>query len=323
MKVAIIGGGGCFALSFARHLKSLGIDHFGIGRSGPKAPAFWLAPKGYRFWQKHLVTELPAIMAILDTERPDVVVNYAAQGEGAASFGDNAADFFMTNTWALARFARELQQRSYLKRFVNIGTSELYGSTPAPASERDPYRPTSPYAISKAAFDMHLESMFKIYGFPMNVLRPSNCIVEGQQLYRIVPKTAICAFSNQKLPLHGGGRAEKSYLHADDLSKAVTAVLERGTVGKLYNVAPPGPVSIRTVVKHTLEACSVPWEMVVEESPDRTGQDARYALDATEIAKDCGWTQTVGLQRGIERVVDWVKSFPELLSMPTTYQHRP
>jgi dTDP-glucose 4,6-dehydratase len=322
MKIGIIGGGGCFALAFARHLSSLGIDHFGIGRSGPKANPFWLAPKGYRYWKLHLVTSLPAIMGVLDTERPDVVVNFAAQGEGAASFGDNAPDFYTTNVWALARLARELQQRTYLKRFVQIGTSELYGSTEAPAKETDPLRPTSPYAISKAAFDQHLQAMHKIFGFPMNIVRPSNCIVEGQQLYRIVPKTIVCALGGQKLKLHGGGVAQKSYLHADDLAKAVMAVIGNGAVGKTYNVAPAGPTSIRKVVEMTLERCGVPFEQVVEETADRPGQDARYALDTTDIARDCGWTQTVGLGRALDRMVEWGRSYPEIWTMPTDYQHR-
>ena len=322
MKVAIIGGGGCFALAYARHLHGLGVPCFGIGRSGPKADPFWLVPPGYRYWKMHLVNQLPAIMAVLDTERPDVVVNFAAQGEGAASFGANAADFYTTNVWALARFVQELQQRTYLKRFVQIGTSELYGSTEQPAREVDPLRPSSPYAISKAAFDQHLDAMFRIFGFPMNIVRPSNCIVEGQQLYRIVPKASVCALGGTRLKLHGGGKAQKSYLHADDLAKAVTAVLERGKVGKTYNVAPPGPVSIRSLVERVVGACGVPWESVVDDVDDRPGQDARYALDATEIARDCGWTQTVGLNRAVERVVDWVRANPSLLTMPTEYQHR-
>lgn len=322
MKIAILGGGGCFALNFARHLDSKQVDHFGIGRSGPKAPPFWLAPQGYRFWALHLVDQMQATLAVLDTERPDVIVNFAAQGEGAASFGEYAPDFFRTNTWGLCKLVIELKKRDYLKRFVQIGTSELYGSTAAPAKETDPLQGTSPYAISKQAFDQVLEAMHRIHGFPMNVVRPSNCYTEGQQLYRVIPKAIVCALSGKKLPLQGGGKAQKSYLHATDLSRAVLNVIEKAPLGKVYNVAPAGPISIRSLVSTVAEASGISFEELVEEVPDRPGQDAKYWLNAEAIARDCGWTQSIGLKRGVEGMVSWVRKFPELLTMETNYVHR-
>ncbi len=322
MKVAILGGGGCFALNFASHLHSLGIDHFGIGRSKPKPAPFWLVEHHYRYHALHLVTSLDATMAVLDTERPDVIVNFAAQGEGAASFGDNAPDFFTTNCVGLIRIVLELQKRSYLRRFVQIGSSEVYGSPEAPAKETDPLWPTSPYSISKAAFDQYLDSMWRTSKFPMNIVRPSNCIVEGQQLWRIVPKAALHAISKKPLPLHGGGRAQKSYLHAEDLSRAIVAVIQKAPIGRTYNVGPSDPVSIRFLVHLVAQASGVLFEDLVDDAPDRVGQDARYWLDSSAIERDCGWRQGIPLERGVQRVVDWVKAWPELLTYQTDYEHR-
>lgn len=322
MKIAILGAGGCFAINFSNHLHSLGIDHFGIGRSGPKPRAFWQVDHPYTFYTGHLVTQLPEVMTTLDIYRPDVIVNFAAQGEGAASFEDNAPDFFRTNTLALCNLVVELRKRDWLKRFVHIGSSEVYGSTDHPARETDPLRPSSPYAISKGAFDQYLLTMHKQFGFPMNIIRPSNAYTPGQQLYRVIPKAIICALNRTKLPLHGGGKAQKSYLHATDLSRAIMAVVEKGTVGKVYNVAPLGPISIRALVTHVAEVCGVSFEELVEEVPDRVGQDARYALDTTEIARDCGWTQTIGIVRGLGTMLEWAKAHPEILTMPTNYEHR-
>jgi dTDP-glucose 4,6-dehydratase len=323
MKIAIIGAGGCFALNFARKCNDRGIDHFGIGRSHVKPAAFWQIDHRLRYWPLHLVHGLKSIMAVLDTERPDVVVNFAAQGEGAASFGDFAPDFFRTNTVALAQFVCELRKRDYLRRFVNIGTSELYGSTEHPAKESECLKPSSPYAISKAAFDQYLISMHKTHGFPMNIIRPSNCYTPGQQLYRVIPKAIVSALSGRKLPLHGGGMAQKSYLHATDLSRAILDVIDKAQSGGVYNVAPASPISIRALITHVAEACGVSFEELVEEVPDRVGQDAKYALDATAIARECGWVQTIGLQRGLDEMVRWVKRHPELLTMDTGYNHRP
>lgn len=323
MKVAIIGGGNVYALNFARLLHSEGIEHFGIGRTGPKHPAFWQVDHEYRFLQGHLLKQLPAILRKLDEEKPDVVVNFAAQGEGAASFGDMAPWFFETNTVGLVRIICELSKRDYMRRFIQIGTSELYGSVERAAKESDPLVPSSPYAISKAAFDQYLSVVHRVHGFPMNVIRPSNAYCPGQQIHRVIPKTIICAMSGKRLPLQGGGLAQKSYIHADDLSKAIIAVLERGKVGEVYNVGPLSPISIKALVGHVAEACGISYEELVEEVPDRVGQDGRYHLDSTKIAADCWWTPTIGLARGLEQMVCWVKKYPELLSMPTEAEVRP
>lgn len=322
MKIGILGGGGCFALNFARLCNERGIDHFGIGRS-KKFPPFWEIEHHYRYWKLHLVTELPAVMAVLDTERPDAIVNFAAQGEGAASFGQNAPDFFRTNTWALSRLVLELQKREYLKRFVQIGSSEVYGSTDKPVKESDPLNESSPYAISKGAFDKYLGTMHRIHGFPMNIVRPSNCYTPGQQLYRVIPKAIVCAMAKKKLPLQGGGVAMKSYLHATDLSRAVLDIVAKAPMGEIYNVAPAGPISIHALVTMIAECCGISFEELVEVVPDRVGQDAKYHLDSTKIARDLGWVQTIGIVKGIESMVEWARKYPEIVEMDTSYRHMP
>ncbi|MFX9061568.1 NAD-dependent epimerase/dehydratase family protein, partial [Acinetobacter baumannii] len=88
-------------------------------------------------------------------------------------------------------------------------------------------RPTSPYAASKLAFDMYLDSAFRFLRFPMNILRPSNAYCPGQLLHRVIPKAVWCGLHGSRLPLHGGGIAEKSYIHARDLARAIHLVAER------------------------------------------------------------------------------------------------
>ena len=320
MRIAILGAGGCFAQNFIRFCADEGIETFGIGRTGPKPPPFWMVPKDFRFWQLHLVSQLPETLAILDELKPDVVVQFAAQGEGAASFGDNAPDYFETNTTTLVRLVLELRKRSYLQRFVQIGSSEVYGSPKEPAKESDLLDPTSPYSVSKAAFDLYLQSMFRTANFPMNIVRPSNCYTEGQQLYRIIPKTIVTAQKGEKLPLHGGGLAMKSYLHSTDLSKAIMLILKKGKVGETYNVGPPAPIAIRSLVALILKVMGIAWSDVVDEVGDRVGQDAKYHLNCDKI-RELGWDDQIKLWQGIHGMVNWVNTFPEVLSMPTTYRH--
>lgn len=321
MKIGILGGGSCFALNLAKYLSECGIDHFGIGRSVRKSPAMWPVDHHYRYWALHVVDQLPEVMSILDTEKPDVIVNFAAQGEGAASFGANAPDFFRTNTWGLSRLVLELQKRSYFKRFVHIGSSEVYGSPDHAAKETDLLNPTSPYSVSKAAFDQYLLAMWHTQKFPMYIIRPSNCYTPGQQLHRIIPKAIICALKGEKLQLHGGGMAQKSYLHSTDLSRAILLIAEMGGLYDIYNVGPDSPVTIRSVVEMVAKACNVRFEYLVDEVPDRMGQDARYYLDCNRV-KGLGWRQTIALEAGIAGMVGWVKEHPELLTADTAYRHR-
>ena len=322
MKIAILGGGGCFALNFACHLNALGIEHFGIGRSAPKAPAWWQLNHHYPYHAIHLVDQLPAALAVLDTEKPDIIINFAAQGEGAASFGEYAPDFYRTNCEGLVRLVEALRSRSYLRRFIHIGSSEVYGSVIAPASETAPLNPGSPYGVSKAAFDQHLQIMHRVHDFPMNIIRPSNCYTPGQQVHRIIPRAIICALYGQKLQLQGGGNAQKSYLHADDLSRAIMAVLENGKTGAIYNVGSILPIRIRILVERVGSACAVPFTVFVEEAPERTGQDSCYWLDSSRIGRECGWKQEVSLDEGLTRMVAWVSKYPELQHLPAAYIHR-
>lgn len=322
MKIAILGGGNVYALNFAKHLHSLGVEHFGIGRS-KKTPAFWQIEHHYPYHALHLIDHLQAYLAILDTERPDVIVNFAAQGEGSASFSKDAHFFYRTNTVGLVQLVEGIRERDYVKRFVQIGSSEVYGSVNAPSKEEDRLKPSSPYAVSKAAFDQHLEIMHRISGFPMNIVRPSNAYCPGQQAHRIIPKAIICALSGQKLKLQGGGKAEKSYIHATDLSRGIMAVLDRGEIGQVYNCGPDVPLTIRAIVLGVATAChALPLDLI-DDVPDRVGQDNRYWLDSSRL-KALGWEQMIGIISGIGEMVEWVKqNKTELLSMDTTFRLRP
>src|SRR5438132_13262469 len=101
--------------------------------------------------------------------------------------------------------AEELMQRKYLERFIQIGTSELYGSVDFAAKEDTPLQPTSPYAASKAAFDMYLLSVSKVLKFPMNIIRPSNAYCTGQLLHRVIPKAVLCGLTWKIIPFPGVG----------------------------------------------------------------------------------------------------------------------
>jgi dTDP-glucose 4,6-dehydratase len=314
---AILGGGGSFAIHTAFHL----LDHaapskvIGIGRNPLRSEPFSLGiekRQGFAYHARHVTYEFDLLMELLDRERPQVIVNFAAQGEGAVSW-KHSWRFFETNSMALARLAEELAKRDWLERFIHIGTSEMYGSVDRAVGEDEPIKPTSPYAASKVAFDMYLLSAHRFLNFPMNILRPSNCYCPGQLLHRVVPKAVWCALTGNRLPLHGGGRAKKSYLHARDLARAIRLTAEGAPLGRVYNVGPAEPTSIREVVERSARALGMPFEDLCELSPDRLGQDSMYWLDSGAISRDLGWTPEIGWDEGLAEMVAWGRRYADAI----------
>jgi dTDP-glucose 4,6-dehydratase len=314
----VLGGNGVFGVHAAFYL----LEHADpkkvicVGRNAEKPEAFTLnLGKGdprYAYHQIHVVYEQDRLFELFDAEKPEVIVNFAAQGEGAVSW-KKSWRFYETNATALAKMTEELLSRDYLERWIQIGTSELYGSIDFPAKEETPIQPTSPYAASKAAGDMHLLSIARALKFPMNIIRPSNAYAPGQLLHRVIPKAVVCGLTGQKMPLHGGGRARKSYIHARDLGRAIHLVSEKAPLGKVYNAGPAEPISIRDLVARVAETMGLPFEELCEVTEDRLGQDSQYWLDSSAIRQDVGWEPQIGLDEGLREMVDWGKTYLDYL----------
>jgi dTDP-glucose 4,6-dehydratase len=326
-KYCILGGGGSFGIHAAKYLLDNASPEkvIGVGRNPLREGCFSIGIQDYakfEYHARHVTYEMDLLLELLDKEKPEIIINFAAQGEGAVSW-KNSWRFFETNSMALAKLAEELQKRDWLKQFIQIGTSEMYGAVTKPSKEDDPIMPSSPYAASKVAFDMYLQSVHRFLKFPMNVIRPSNAYCSGQLLHRIIPKTIWCALTNTKLPLHGGGRAEKSYIHARDLARAIHLVAESDTTGEIYNVGPKEPTAIVDVVKKTCQALNVPFEQLVEVTGDRLGQDARYWLDSSKIYDKFGWKQEIFWEEGLKEMVEWGEKYrDQIIRNPTDYVMR-
>lgn len=324
---AILGGGGSFGIHTAFYL----LDHakpkkvIGIGRNPLRPEAFSLnvdKRDGYEYHARHLTYELDLLLELLDAEKPEVIINFAAQGEGAVSW-KHSWRFFETNCVGLSRLTEELMKRDWLERFIQIGTSELYGSVDHAAREDDPLQPSSPYSASKAGFDMYLLSVHQHLDFPMNIIRPSNAYCPAQLLHRVIPKAIWCGLTGEKLPLHGGGKAEKSYIHARDLARAIHLVAEGAPLGTVYNAGPKEPTSIREVVERCAKALDMPFEDLCEVTGDRLGQDSRYWLDSSAIEKDVGWQAEIGWDEGLAEMVEWGRKYlDDIRDWPTGYTMR-
>jgi dTDP-glucose 4,6-dehydratase len=273
-KYVVLGGGGSFGVHAAKYL----LDNanpkkvISIGRNPERPEPFTLNvgkndPR-YEYHQIHLNYEQDRLFELLDKEKPEVIVSFAAQGEGAVSW-KSSYRFFETNCVALVKMCEDLMKREYMERFIQIGTSELYGSVDSPSNEETPIRPTSPYAASKAAFDLYLISVANVLKFRMNIIRPSNAYGPGQLLHRVIPRAIVCGLTGQKLPLQGGGRAKKSYIHARDLGRAIHLVSEKAPLGAVYNAGPQSPTAIREVVETVAKVMNIPFEQLCEITGDR------------------------------------------------------
>lgn len=328
----ILGGGGSFALNTALFFEE--VEEFDkiylVGRQPLRSPAYTLGVENrsrIQYKAIHITYEFDLLCDYIEWAKPDVIINFAAQGEGAVSW-DYSWRFFETNSMALARLVEWLNEEYHEKvgktpRFIQISTSELYGSVDKPVDENAPVKPTSPYAASKLAFDFYLLSMFKVRGIPMNIVRPSNCYGPGQLFHRIIPKTLLFGMTGRKVPLMGGGAAMKSYMHVRDLAAALWIIIRKAQLGQVFNVGPRDPTSIREVVERCAGVLDIKFDDLAKITAAREGEDSMYWLNSNAI-RSLGWDgPAISWERGLGEVRDWVAAnLTEFKEAGTNYQIR-
>lgn len=309
----LLGGAGVFAVHTAQYLleqKNIA-KVICVGRNIPRGAHYSLdVGRGdlrYRYEQIHIVFEQDRLFELFDREKPDVVINFAALAY--ATSWEKSFRYYETNLVSVAKICEGLMARDYLKKFVQIGTSELYGSVDRPVNEDAALHPTSPYAVSKMAADLHLETLWAVKKFPMNIIRPSNAYGPGQQVWRVLPRAVLCGLTGQKLPLQGGGAVKKSYLHSRDLAAAIQLIADKAEPGRIYNAGPDKPVSIRGLIEIVAEELGIPFDQLCEMAPGRLGEDTQYWLDSARIKQDLGWEAKIGLREGVRDMIAWGKKY--------------
>ena len=279
--------------------------------------------KRFSFHRMDLNRDLDALVALLDRERPNWIVNFAAQSEVGPSWR-HPEHWFETNTVALAKLINALRTRDYVERYLHVSSPEAYGNCVGTVVEGTPDNPSTPYAASKAAADMLLKTYWKEFKFPVQFVRATNVYGARQQLFKIIPRSAIYIRMGKKIPLDGGGVAVKSYIHVRDVSRGELAILERGRIGEMYNLSPPAGVAVRDVVRTVCEAFAKSFEDCVTMAPERPGQDSQYVIDSTKARRELGWSPMISFEDGIAEVVAWTEANWEFIqTQPLEYQHKP
>jgi len=324
----VIGSNSFSGAGFVRYLLEKGHRVVGISRSEEPHAAFLPyrnrgVPGGFRFHRLDLNSDLDAIVALLERERPPYVVNFAAQSMVAESWL-HPDHWFMTNVVSTVRLHDRLRHMKFLERYVHVSTPEVYGNTSGDVREDAPFNPSTPYAVSRAAADMSLRTFHAAYGFPVVYTRAANVYGAGQQLYRIVPRTVLYARLGRKLQLHGGGLSERSFIHVMDVADATYRIAQNGSNGEAYHISTDRIVTIRALVEMICARLGVDFDKVVEVVGDRLGKDAAYRLDSSKLRRDLGWTDTISLENGIAETSDWVdRHLDDLARLPASYVHKP
>jgi len=327
-KVVVLGANSFSGQDFVDlMLDEPGVKVIGVSRSAERSALFLKYRlrkdlSNYRYYALDMNRDMGKLLAMLDEEEPDAIVNFAAQSEVAPSW-DHPEHWFQTNTVALSFLVNHLRRQTYLKRYVHISSPEAYGTCVGNVTEESPLNPSTPYAASKAAADFLLKTYAKQYGFPLLTVRATNVYGARQQLFKIIPRSAIYVKLGKTIELHGGGRAVKSYIHIRDVSAGEKAILERGRIGQLYHLSPDRGVSVREVVSTICEKLGRPFDQAARTVDERPGQDAAYVIDSTKARTELGWKPMVSLDAGLAAVTAWVNEYwDEIQKQSLTYDHK-
>jgi dTDP-glucose 4,6-dehydratase len=276
----------------------------------------------FKFYQMDLNRHTREIVELLDSFEPEYVVNFAAQSEVAPSW-EHPEHWFQTNVVALAKLMNPLKDRRYLKRYAHISSPEVYGSTNGAATEETRLDPSTPYAASKAAADLFLFTLVKQFGFPLVMVRATNVYGAHQQLWKIIPRSVIYLKLGKRIPLHGGGRAVKSYIHIRDVSHGELLAIESGRPGATYHLSPDRGYAVREVVERICALMGRDLAEATAAVEERPGQDAAYVIDSTRARTELGWRPQVSIDEGLTGVVRWVEeNWDEIRRESLEYVHR-
>lgn len=273
---------------------------------------------------------------LLSQYAPTALINFAAESHVDRSI-HGPEDFIQTNvvgTFHLLESVRAYwsqlkTNRQQTFRFLHVSTDEVYGSLNAGApafTETHPYAPNSPYAASKAASDHLVRSYHHTYGLPTLTSNCSNNYGPYQFPEKLIPLMIINALTGKRLPIYGDGKNIRDWLYVGDHCKAIEAVLKKGKAGEVYNI---GGNNEKTNIEIVQSICSIlndcvpdsihhPHEQLITYVPDRVGHDRRYAIDATKIKNELGWTPAETFDSGIQHTVRWYLENPNWIKHITT-----
>jgi dTDP-glucose 4,6-dehydratase len=273
------------------------------------------------FHKLDLNKNLQEIVDLIHDNRVSYIINFAAQGMVEQSWR-KPIEWFNTNTLSLVSLLNKIYNFNFIKKFVQVSTPEVYGGCDN-IKESMNFAPSSPYAASKASADLILYSYFKTQNFPVNYTRASNVYGPYQQLYRIIPKTILSIKKGVKIQLQGGGKAIRSFIHIDDVSRATVAIANSAKPGEIYHLTDSRVISIYELVKMISDELHVNIDDCIDIVEDRLSQDSHYSMNNEKLLNDFHLKPEIGLRDGIKKTMLWIESnYNDLVTCPDCYVHK-
>lgn len=331
MKIIVTGGAGFIGSAVIRHLIS-DTDHEVVNLDAltyaGNLDSLVSASESSRYeFIKADICDEEAIKKVFTDQQPDAIMHLAAESHVDRSI-DGPKQFIETNvmgTFNLLHTARHYYEtlegsKKEVFRFHHISTDEVYGDLPDDPSvmftEDTSYEPSSPYSASKAASDHLVRAWGRTYGLPTVVTNCSNNYGPYHFPEKLVPHVILNALAGKELPVYGDGLQIRDWLYVEDHARALVSVLEKGGIGETYNIGGHNEkknIDVVHAICDLLEELSSEYKLenvgcyrdLITFVADRPGHDLRYAIDASKIERDLGWTPAETFESGMRKTVQW------------------
>ena len=310
MKILVTGGAGFMGSSFIRHMLSshdvsiTTIDALTYA-SDMDSLSSVVGKKNFKFI-KGDISDRDLVFDIIRDERPDVIVNFAAETHVDNSIKDSSL-FLRSNVLGTASLLDAVNRFS-IPRFHQISTDEVYGDLPLDSAdsfyESSPLRPNNPYSATKASADLLTLSYHRTYGTPVTISRSVNNYGPFQNREKLIPMVIDKAMKGERIPVYSKGENIRSWIYVEDHSRAVEKILLRGRIGEIYNISSGYEERNIDVVKYIIRKLGAA-ESLIEFSPDRPGHDKRYSLDTEKMESELGFKPSLSFHEGLDRTIAW------------------
>ena len=253
------------------------------------------------------ICDRAAVYEIFEKEKPDAVVNFAAESHVDRSI-ETPEIFLQTNVLG-TQVMMDACRKYGTGRYHQVSTDEVYGDLPLDRpdlffTEETPIHTSSPYSASKAAADLLVGAYQRTYGLPATISRCSNNYGPYHFPEKLIPLMIANALNDKPLPVYGKGENVRDWLYVEDHCSAIDLILRRGTVGEVYNVGGHNEMRNIDIVKLICQKLGKP-ESLITFVTDRKGHDMRYAIDPTKIHNELGWLPETKFADGLDRTIEW------------------
>ncbi len=312
MNIIVTGGAGFIGSNFVFHMLNAHPDYRIIcldkltyaGNLSTLEPV--MSNPNFRF-VKADICDKEAVDKLFEEEKPDIVVNFAAESHVDRSI-ENPQIFLETNIIGTS-VLMDASRKYGVKRYHQVSTDEVYGDLPLDRpdlffTENTPIHTSSPYSSSKAGADLLVLAYYRTYGLPVTISRCSNNYGPYHFPEKLIPLMIIRALHDESLPVYGDGLNVRDWLYVEDHCKAIDLIIHNGKVGEVYNVGGHNEMANIDIVKLILKELGKSEDLITYVT-DRAGHDRRYAIDPTKIHNDLGWLPETKFADGIVKTIKW------------------